>query len=36
MWCFVIREAVQAVHVAIRVNDEYSVHVGCDAMRSVR
>jgi hypothetical protein len=36
MRCSVIRETVQAAHVAIRVNDKYSVLVGCDAMRSVR
>jgi hypothetical protein len=36
MLCFVISETVQAVHVAIRMNDEYAVLVGFDAMRSVR
>ena len=36
MWCFFIRETVQAVHVAIRVNDEYCFLVGYDAIRSVR
>ena len=36
MWCFVIRENAQGVHVAIKVNGEYSVLVACDAIRSVR
>ena len=35
-WCFVVHENVQAILVAVTVNDEYSFLVGCDTLPSVR